>query len=63
MLINGANGGLGRLAMQVLHPWGSRITAICGRGQRQAGLDLGAEVAVEHGPAASSHCPRTSTWC
>jgi NADPH:quinone reductase-like Zn-dependent oxidoreductase len=51
VLINGATGGLGRLAMQVLEPWGSRITAICGKGQRQAGLDLGAEVAVEHGPA------------
>jgi NADPH:quinone reductase-like Zn-dependent oxidoreductase len=50
VLINGANGGLGRLAMQVLHPWGSRITAICGKGQCEAALDLGAEDAVEHGP-------------
>ena len=51
VLINGASGGLGRLAMQVLRHWGSEITAICGRGQRRAGLDLGAQVAVEHGPA------------
>lgn len=51
VLINGANGGLGRLAMQLLHPWGCRITAICGTGQSQAALDLGAEMAVEHGPA------------
>ena len=50
VLINGANGGLGRLAMQVLHHWGSEITAICGKGQRRIGLDLGALVAVEHGP-------------
>ena len=50
VLINGANGGRGRLAMQVLQPWGSLITAICGKGQRQAVLDLGAEVAVEYGP-------------
>ena len=50
VLINGANGGLGRLAMQVLHDWGSEITAICGKGQRQIGLNLGARVAVEHGP-------------
>lgn len=51
VLIHGANGGLGRLAMQVLRPWGSEITAICARGQRQAALDLGAKVAVEHGPS------------
>lgn len=57
VLINGANGGLGRLAMQLLRPWGSRITAICGQGQRQAGLDLGAEVAVEHGPACIPSLP------
>ncbi len=57
VLINGASGGLGRLAMQVLHHWGCRITAICGRGQRQAGLDLGAEVAVEHGPACIESLP------
>ncbi|RZT97796.1 alcohol dehydrogenase catalytic domain-containing protein [Rivibacter subsaxonicus] len=57
VLINGANGGLGRLAMQVLLPWGSRITAICGKGQRRAGLELGAEVAVEHGPTCIPSLP------
>jgi NADPH:quinone reductase-like Zn-dependent oxidoreductase len=57
VLINGATGGLGRLAMQVLQPWGSRITAICGRGQRQTGLDLGAELAVEHGPGCIPSLP------
>lgn len=49
VLIHGANGGLGRLALQVLHSWGSRVTAICATGQRQTCLDLGAEVAVEYG--------------
>lgn len=57
VLINGATGGLGRLAMQVLQPWGSRTTAICGRGQRQAALDLGAELAVEHGPGCIAALP------
>lgn len=57
VLINGANGGLGRLAMQVLRHWGSEITAICGKGQRQAGLDLGAKVAVEHGPGCIESLP------
>lgn len=57
VLINGANGGLGRLALQVLHYWGSEIVAICGKGQRQACLDLGAKVAVEHGPACIPSLP------
>ena len=57
VLINGASGGLGRLAMQLLHPWGSEITAICGKGQRQASLDLGAKVAVEHSPACIPSLP------
>ncbi|RZL89558.1 MAG: zinc-binding alcohol dehydrogenase [Variovorax sp.] len=57
VLINGATGGLGRLAMQLLHHWGSEITAICGRGQRQTGLGLGAQVAVEHGPACIESLP------
>jgi reticulon-4-interacting protein 1, mitochondrial len=58
VLISGASGGLGRLAMQALQPWGSHITAICGRGQRQAGLDLGAQVTLEHGPGCIESLPR-----
>lgn len=57
VLIHGANGGLGRLAMQVLRPWGCAITAICAKGQRQVALDLGAQVAVEHGPACIESLP------
>jgi NADPH:quinone reductase-like Zn-dependent oxidoreductase len=57
VLINGASGGLGRLAMQVLRHWGTEITAICGKGQGQAGLNLGAEVAVERGPACIQSLP------
>lgn len=49
VLINGASGGLGRLALQVLAHWGSRLTAVGGRGQRQIGLDLGAELSFERG--------------
>ena len=57
VLINGANGGLGRLAIQVLGQWGSEITAICGKGQHRIGLDLGARVAVEHGPGCIDSLP------
>jgi NADPH:quinone reductase-like Zn-dependent oxidoreductase len=57
VLIHGASGGLGRLAMQVLLPWGCCITAVCGRGQRQAALDLGAEAAVERGAGSIESLP------
>jgi NADPH:quinone reductase-like Zn-dependent oxidoreductase len=51
VLINGASGGLGRLAVQMLHTWGSRVTAICGQGKREDCLALGALHAVGRGPA------------
>jgi len=57
VLVHGASGGLGRLALQVLVPWGSRVTAICGRGQRQACLDLCADVAVERGSGGIASLP------
>lgn len=57
VLIHGANGALGRLALQVLQPWGCEITAICGPGQCQPALDLGAQVAVEYGPACIPSLP------
>lgn len=57
VLIHGATGGLGRLAMQVLRPRGCRITAVCGRGQRQVGLELGAEVAIDRGPGSLDSLP------
>ena len=57
VLVHGANGGLGRLALQLLRHWGSRVTAICGQGQGQVGLDLGAETAVECGPGCIETLP------
>ena len=43
--------------LQVLRNWGSRVTAICAQGQQQACLDLGAQVAVEYGPACIPSLP------
>lgn len=43
VLVHGATGGLGRLAMQLLPGWGCRVTAICGRGQHAVAEALGAE--------------------
>jgi NADPH:quinone reductase-like Zn-dependent oxidoreductase len=43
VLIAGASGALGRLAMQLLVPWGARVTAVCSTPDVQACADLGAE--------------------
>ena len=57
VLINGANGGLGRLALHLLRTWGSRITAICAQGTREDCAALGAELAVERGPGCIESLP------
>jgi NADPH:quinone reductase-like Zn-dependent oxidoreductase len=58
VLVNGASGGLGRLALQLLHAWGSRVTAICGPGKREDCLALGALRAVARGPASIMSLPQ-----
>lgn len=50
VLVHGACGGLGQLALQLLADWGARVTAICAPGNRQRCLAAGAEIAVERGP-------------
>jgi hypothetical protein len=57
VLINGADGGLGRLALNLLRAWGSRVTAICAQGTRQDCLALGAELALERGPGCIESLP------
>jgi NADPH:quinone reductase-like Zn-dependent oxidoreductase len=53
VLVNGANGGLGRLALHLLRSWGSRVTAICAQGTRKDCVVLGAELALERAPGSS----------
>jgi NADPH:quinone reductase-like Zn-dependent oxidoreductase len=57
VLVNGASGGLGRLALQLLRAWGSRVTAICGPGKREDCLALGAIRALERGSASIASLP------
>ena len=57
VLVNGANGGLGRLALHLLRTWGSRVTALCAQGTREDCVALGAERAVERGPGCIESLP------
>jgi NADPH:quinone reductase-like Zn-dependent oxidoreductase len=47
VLINGAAGALGRLALQTLVPWGAQVTAVCSTSDEQTCLDLGAEEVLD----------------
>jgi D-arabinose 1-dehydrogenase-like Zn-dependent alcohol dehydrogenase len=59
VLVHGASGGLGQLALQVLVRWGARVTAVCGTAHVQRCRDLGAlEVLDRHQQALSSLPPR-----
>jgi len=57
VLVNGANGGLGRLALQLLRSWGSRVTAVCAQGTRKDCVALGAEIALERVPGSIESLP------
>ena len=63
VLVNGANGGLGRLALHLLRTsrrW--RITAICAQGSREdCALRLAPKSRWNAAPDASNHCPPSTT--
>jgi reticulon-4-interacting protein 1, mitochondrial len=59
VLVHGASGGLGQLALQLLSRWGARVTAVCSTANVQACLDLGAqEVLDRQQQSLSSLTPR-----
>jgi NADPH:quinone reductase-like Zn-dependent oxidoreductase len=47
VLVHGASGGLGQLALQVLARWGARVTAVCSTPHVQTCLDLGAHEVLD----------------
>ncbi len=47
VLVHGAAGGLGRLALQTLSAWGARVTAIAKASDLQACLEAGAAEAID----------------
>jgi NADPH:quinone reductase-like Zn-dependent oxidoreductase len=57
VLVHGASGGLGQLALQVLTRWGARVTAVCSTAHVQACQELGAAVVVDRTRRALSTLP------
>ncbi len=57
VLVHGAAGALGRLALQLLSSWGSRVTAICDVDKADECRAQGAEHAVERGPDTIASLP------
>lgn len=57
VLVHGASGGLGQLALQVLGGWGARVTAVCGTAHVQACHALGAAVVVDRTQQALTTLP------
>ncbi|HET9693020.1 MAG TPA: alcohol dehydrogenase catalytic domain-containing protein [Steroidobacteraceae bacterium] len=57
VLVAGASGALGRLALQVLGHWGARTTAVCSTAGVQACRDLGAQAVLDRTSGAISSLP------
>lgn len=57
VLISGASGALGRLALPLLSSWQCNVTAICDPGRCDDALAQGARVAVERGTSAVTALP------
>ncbi|HUG24982.1 alcohol dehydrogenase catalytic domain-containing protein [Piscinibacter sp.] len=57
VLVLGAAGALGQLALRLLSGWGCHITAICDADKTHDCRALGAQVAVERGPQAIRSLP------
>ena len=57
VLLHGAAGALGRLALKLLSDWGCDVTAICDAGKADDCRALGARQAVERGPQAIRSLP------
>ncbi len=57
VLVHGAAGALGRLALRWLSDWRCEVTAICDTGKADECRALGARLAVERGPQAIASLP------
>ena len=57
ILVGGASGGLGRLAIQVLGHWGARVTAVSGAASVAACRELGAHAVLDRSSTPISSLP------
>jgi reticulon-4-interacting protein 1, mitochondrial len=57
VLVHGAAGALGRLAVELLSAWGCDVSAICDVGKSDECRALGARIAIERGPQAIGSLP------
>ncbi len=57
VLVHGASGGLGQLALRVLTRWGAQVTAVCSTAHVQLCRDLGADAVVDRTRRALSTLP------
>lgn len=57
VLVHGASGGLGQLALQVLTLWGARVTAVCSTAHVQTCHELGATTGLDRTRASLSSLP------
>jgi NADPH:quinone reductase-like Zn-dependent oxidoreductase len=58
VLVHGASGGLGQLALQVLVRWGARVTAVCSTAHVLTCRDLGAQEVLDRRQQSLSSLPR-----
>lgn len=58
VLVHGASGGLGQLALQVLRLWGARVTAVCSSEHVRTCVALGATTVIDRTRLPLSSLPR-----
>ncbi len=58
VLVHGASGGLGQLALQVLVRWGARVTAVCSTAHVPTCKELGAQEVLDRRQQSLSSLPR-----
>lgn len=57
VLVNGAGGALGQLAIQLLSRWGATVTAVCGSASHARCMELGARQVIDRHATALSALP------